>query len=254
MRSPTAAEQLLLSLGIDAPRQIDVEAIAWHTGAEVRYAPLESCEARIIGYGNRAIITVDSHSSPARRRFSVGHELGHWRWHRGRSSMCRSDEIGNQRLGASNPERVADNYAADLLMPAFLFAPIANRDPRVTFEAIDEIREEFATSRTATAIRMVDYGPTPALLVCHSQGGRKWFHRSPAIPDRWFPRAEIDAESSAMDVLFGSSDRTRIQLIGADAWFDRYDADRYEVLEQTVRTTDGDTLSLIILRDEEMLE
>src|SRR5687767_3486985 len=116
-----------MSLGIDDPRQIDLQAIAWCVGAEIRFAALESCEARIIGFGERAIITVDRRSGPARARFSIGHELGHWNYHRGRSSICRSDEIGSHSQSVAHPERIADSYAADLLMPAYLFRPAAQR-------------------------------------------------------------------------------------------------------------------------------
>lgn len=90
MSFPTPAERLLIELGIEAPREIDLEAIAWDAGAEVRFASLDSCEARIIGYGNRAIITVEESSIPTRKRFSIGHELGHWKYHRGRSFVCLS--------------------------------------------------------------------------------------------------------------------------------------------------------------------
>jgi Zn-dependent peptidase ImmA (M78 family) len=71
----TAAEQVLADLGITDPSEIDLEAIAWTLGARVRYRPLESCEARIVGNGDRAIITVNNRSHPRRQRFSIAHEL-----------------------------------------------------------------------------------------------------------------------------------------------------------------------------------
>lgn len=253
MRAPTPAEKLLLSLGIDAPGDIDVEAIAWDAGAEVRFAQLDSCEARIIGYGSRAIITVEARSILPRKRFSVAHELGHWKYHRGRSFVCRSDDIGNQVRGTTDPERVADAYAADLLLPAFLFEPLARKARRATFEAVDDIRAQFQMSRTAVALRMVDMGPEPAMLVCHGPSGRRWFRRGADVPDRWFPRDELDAESAAMQVLHGKCERTPRTLIGADAWFDRRDAERYEVFEQTARMANGDAMTLLTFKSAEML-
>ncbi len=74
--SDSPAEALLRSLGVTRPADIDLEAIAWSVGAKVRDAVLESCEARIIGYHDRAIITVQQGGDPRRRRFSIGHELG----------------------------------------------------------------------------------------------------------------------------------------------------------------------------------
>ena len=254
---PTAAEQLLQSAGVSQPGDIDLEAIAWLRGAEVRYAPLKSCEARIIGFGERAIITVDNRYGPARTRFSIGHELGHWHYHRGKSSVCRQEDIGGTP-GASersvvNPERVADAFAADLLLPRYLFEPAAEKLKRTTFAGVDALAKAFQASRTATAIRMVDFGPEPAVLICHGPKGRKWFRRSSDVPERWFPRADLDAYSNAMEVLHGTMDRPTPFLIGADAWFDQRDAEQHEVYEQTVRAGGGDVLTLVTFKGAKML-
>ncbi len=77
-------EKLYLDeLGITDPSEIDIEAIAFYKGATVKRRPLKGCEARIIGHGDKAIITVSTTSIPERYRFSIGHELGHWFKHRG---------------------------------------------------------------------------------------------------------------------------------------------------------------------------
>lgn len=78
---PNAAELALQALGITEPGEIDVEVVARSLGAKVKYRQLTSCEARIVGRGGSAIITVNSHVHPRRRRFSVAHELGHWHRH-----------------------------------------------------------------------------------------------------------------------------------------------------------------------------
>ena len=41
--------------------------------------------------------------------------------------------------------------------------------------------------------------------------------------------------------------------IQADAWFERREAERYEVQEQTIRTAANEILTLVILADEERL-
>ena len=78
MKGLGQAEKLLQSLGVTSPDEIDIEAIAWTMGAKVRNGILESCEARIIGFRNQAIITVKGDGDPRRRRFSIAHELGHY--------------------------------------------------------------------------------------------------------------------------------------------------------------------------------
>ena len=73
-----AAKLLLQTLGITDPRDIDLEAIAFDRGALVRLGALDECEARIVGYDSRAVITVDDRKPRTRQQFSAAHELGHW--------------------------------------------------------------------------------------------------------------------------------------------------------------------------------
>lgn len=253
MKGLTQPERLLQSFGVTSPDEIDIEAIAWEMGVKVRDGALESCEARIIGFHDRAIITVRGDSDPRRRRFSIAHELGHWQHHRGKSSICRASEIGSFGQGGAGIERQADNYAADLLMPAYLFRPLAAGHRRPSFDTIDALAGAFATSRLATALRFIDLSPWPCLIVCHGPGGRRWFRRNAGIPDHWFPRDELDPESAAMDVLYGKADRARPTIIGADAWFDRWNADRFELTEECVKGFGSDVLALLTLKDQAML-
>jgi IrrE N-terminal-like domain len=81
-----------------APRRI--------VGARIRFRPLCGCEAHILGCGGQAIITVKQDSSARRKRFSIAHELGHWRFHRGKTLVCRVDEY--RPRDTQSPEKVAD--------------------------------------------------------------------------------------------------------------------------------------------------
>ena len=247
--SPT--ENLLRDLGVASAQDIDIEAIAYHVGAVIKYRPLNGCEGRIIGVNSRAIITINSQAIPARQRFSAAHEMGHWHFDRGRSLMCRSDEINNPKKSRLDPERIADGYAADLLMPQFLFEPMAIEIGKVSFDAVETLRKEFKTSIRATALRLVEHGPEPAILVCHTASSRKWFYPSHYIPERWFPRDDLDQTRYAM-VEAESSDRIPIS---ADIWFDRRGAENYEIYEETLHIPgDDEILTLLIFDDDEMLE
>lgn len=140
-------------------------------------------------------------------------------------------------------------------MPAFMFDPLMRALPRVDFATVDGIANTFQVSRTAAAIRMVERNHCPAVLVCHEKQGRSWFVRAPDVPEKWFPRADLDPESYAFDILFGGKpDDHHVHKIGADAWFDRWEAERYEVQEQTVRIPGDKTLTLITITDAKMLD
>jgi hypothetical protein len=259
----TQAELVLHELGIEDPADIDLEAIAWHRGAQVKYRSLDGCEARIFGFGEKAVITVDDRYGPQRARYSVGHELGHWHHHRGKTFICRPDDIASRApvdqlgrpvvTGALNPERVADAYSADLLMPNYLFARLADQQQRLTLKGIEDLANAFGTSFTATAIKMIDAGPVPAILVCHGRERRKWFRRHRDVPDKWFPQETLDEDSYAPDVLAGKTERSHYAKIGADAWFDRDDASRYEIIEQSIRVGEN-VLTLLVIEDGEMLD
>jgi IrrE N-terminal-like domain len=168
-----AAQEVLKELGVTEPSEIDIDAIAWSLGARVKYRPLDSCEARVAGNGDQAIITVNSRSSRRRKRFSVAHELGHWKYDRGRILVCRSDEIGRAGQNYPTAERVADSYAAQLLMPAYIFDPIARSYPKATFQTVTKIADLFDTHyRDDDQTR-----------------GRPALSGSAGLP--WFPRAQM---------------------------------------------------------------
>lgn len=254
MTAPSAAERILQDLGVDAPEDIDLEAIAWTLGVKVRYAPLDKCEARICGAHTTAIVTIKENVSCGQKRFSLGHELGHWHRDRGKTLVCRHEDIGNRKLRPLDPERIADEYAADLLMPSYMFVPDVRKISKLNFAAIRQLAERYEVSLTAAAIRVVEKARIPALLVCHETGGRAWFARSPEVPERWFPQAQIDPDSPAFDVLSGKQTETLLpQKVNADAWFDRTDASWYDIREQSVRISESAILTLLLVDDERMM-
>lgn len=247
------AEQLLRSLGITQPGEIDLEAIAFDQGAEVRYCNLDGCEADILGYRNKAIISIDQNRGDRRQRFSIAHELGHWHHHRGKKLQCRVEEY--QPKHRQSAERKANEYAASLLMPHYILKPLAHDYKKLTFKVVEQFSTEFNTSLTATAIRLVEADIWPCMLVCHAQQGRKWFTQAPMFHSRWFPQEQLDSESSAFDVVFGQSEGDRFpQIIGADAWFDRTEARQYEITEQTKKAGSNEVLALLTIKDERMIE
>src|ERR1043166_7315367 len=201
--SAPKAEGILKDLGVTDPKEIEAEAIAWHLGARVRYRSLQNCEARIVGAGDAAIITVDEGVSPQRKRFSVCHELGHWIHHRKRIIFCGADEIELPSADSASLERAADRFASELLMPAYLFVPIAQSLGRPSMHVVRRLSEIFNTSLSATAIRLVEINALPILLASHGRSGRRWFARSQSVTGAWMPRSILSHDSAAFTMIFG---------------------------------------------------
>lgn len=248
-------EDLLREFGISRPDQIDLEAIAWTQNARIQYRDLHGCEARIIGTGNRAMISLKRGGNPRRRRFSLAHEIGHWQCHRGKTLICQAEDIETGTAIGKLPEQAANRFAAQLLMPEFLVREsLRGHGNRFDMRTIRAMADEFDMSLTAAAIRLVERNTVPSLLVCHTLKGRKWFTRSPKVSHYWTPMEQLDPDSMAFDVLFknGSEDQI-LRSSGADAWFNHRWADGMPIKEQTVRLYEGEILTLLVVQDERML-
>ncbi|MEA3275322.1 MAG: ImmA/IrrE family metallo-endopeptidase [Pseudomonadota bacterium] len=249
-RSP---EALLEELGIAEPSEIDIEAIAYHCGAVVRYRHLDGCAARIIGRGDQAVISVETHTKRERQRFSIGHELGHWVRDRGKAVyLCQAADLRSPWNNQQNPESRANDYAANLLMPAFMFRSAAKGRP-MTFETVGDLAEDFQTSQTATAIRLVQLGSYPAMVACYGMEGRRWYSAGPDIPYYLRPHRELSHDTDAFDLLFGKIGSTRSRLSDAASWIDHRSSDHYTVHEQSIRISDDAVLALIWWKDEAQL-
>ena len=240
---------LLRSLGIDRPQDIDVEAIAYYAGLRIKRRALKECEAMITGIGDRGVISVNQQSMTVRQRFSIAHELGHWHHHRGQCMMCRSVDIGSFSK-SKEAERAADQYAADLLMPWPLFKPVCKEVPELDLKSLREVAGLFSCSLTATLIRMIDTKRyATAMMVCHGRSGKKWHRAAEGIPGYWFPKNDLDAQSFAFDLLNNASveDQRFPRKIGADAWFDNWQAAQFEVTEQSFRVPGEGIVTILLL-------
>jgi uncharacterized protein DUF955 len=90
---------------------------------------------------------------PPRRRFTIGHELGHWLMHRtGQEALfCRRTSVDEQAAPpARDIEEEASAFAAALLMPQWQFV----REHARTNGDVAELGRVFGTSETATQRRV----------------------------------------------------------------------------------------------------
>jgi Zn-dependent peptidase ImmA (M78 family) len=246
-----SADELLVDLGITEPEELDVEVIAQHCRATIVYKPLKGCAARITGNEERAIITIDSECRRERQRFSAGHELGHWMFDRGKSSLYSCDEkVFLNEWSRFNPETRANRYASDLLMPDFMFKPKATALKKVDFETVKSLAQVFETSLTATAIRLVERGPLPSMLVCSSGNGVEWFVHGDGT--KGLRPTNPGPDTFAHDILFGGEKEASGEVL-ASAWFEHDIADRYQICEHSIRGFQDRVLSLLWWKTEKML-
>ncbi len=247
------AAVILRELGITEPEDIRIEAIAEYCHATVVYEPLQGSAARILGFKDHAYITVDSKSRRERQRFSAGHELGHWMMDRGKvSSFICAAKMFASEWSEDNPERRANRYATDLLLPKFMFEPRA-KNREITFATVRALAYEFQVSLTATAIRLVELGSYPAILVCNEPTRRRWFFRGSDVPDVLRLRDKPGAYTNAYDLLHGGTNPDGTTDVAADGWINHPDARWYSLREDSVRIGYDFVLSLLWWKDERQL-
>jgi hypothetical protein len=116
------------------------------------------------GLGEIWVNAAEAREWPPRRRFTIGHELGHWCLHRADGAVwCRSNAV-DPPDGDAEPaprrayppeESEANEFAAALLMPAHLvqrhYERLRTRDPKGCFEQLCRI---FGASGAAMSRRL----------------------------------------------------------------------------------------------------
>jgi IrrE N-terminal-like domain len=127
----------------------DVEDLTAAPGVPAMPAAAALSGLLLPSVGEIWVNSAEAREWPPRRRFTIGHELGHWCLHRERGAVwCRADAAG--RL-----ESEANEFAAALLMPAHLvrrhYERLRRRDPDGSFEQMCRI---FGASGAAMSRRL----------------------------------------------------------------------------------------------------
>jgi hypothetical protein len=123
----------------------------------------------------------------------------------------------------------------------------------MTLEGLAVISHDFSASLTATAIRAMRMIRQPCILVAQDLGGRRWQWPSIACGSLRV-RDDIDLRSSAATSLAGANKIGSARKEPAHHWFDRRHIEQFDVRVQSVRTSEGEALTLLRILDGKMIE
>jgi hypothetical protein len=216
------AYKLLKKYGQLLASPVDVESMAYGEGMKFAVAPLSGCEARLVRNadgGGFARIS-DRIPEPGRVRFALAHELGHFLLHVG-ISQTRACTAGDMRdYWKDGMEIEANIFASELLLPQKNFKEVIKLTGP-SFKEIGAVAEMFNVSMTAAAIRYIDHGPIPDMVLV--QIGRdhrvKWSKGKEGNTDYWIePGSKIHDGSMAKCAFLDKSsvDETQVDF---DVWF-----------------------------------
>lgn len=215
------ASQLWNLYGFKTSDDLVLEDLAMALGAVVLDDHLESADAWLVRKGKNGIIRVSNGiAETGRRRFAIAHELGHWTLHQSVSQLvsCTSKDM-LARYKTSPLEIEANKFAAELLMPQHLFGP-ALRQSRPTANFVNELADQFGTTRTSTAYRVADVTDDYFALVMSKDGVIKWWQVSEALRDLiWIDVGEeVPQYSVAAQFFNGETLPGKPEKIDLDDW------------------------------------
>ena len=116
------------------------------------------------------------------RRFSAGHELGHYHLPSHLEALLGSGihQSGPSYASADPFEQEANAFSSELLMPEPLVAPLLRRS-EIGLSSIRAIAEGCETSFTSAAIRYTQLTPDPVAIVLSYEGTVEFSYVAPAL-------------------------------------------------------------------------
>jgi hypothetical protein len=234
----------------DVPGPVPIAAIAHALDiVEIRAEPMTSIEGALLTTPERSSgkILLNARSSPQRRRFTLGHELGHFLndWHRptspdgfrcSRADMIETDSASQNRHRRQEAE--ANRFAIELLAPRAKTKPYLRGG--ADLRHVLAMAEAFDISRAAAARRYVELHGD-ALAVIFSRNGRFLYaDRTQGFPGLCFGR---DAAVPRLPTGDAAGSLSVVEEMEAEDWLA---ASRVAPLHvQTLHQQEGHAMSLL---------
>ena len=123
----------------------------------------------------------------AKGRFTLAHELGHYMLRHHRLALMRGTmkPHGSVNYLLDNKswkiEREADNYAASLLMPVGMFKDYVG-GKTFDFHLLQDLADGFKVSLSAAALRFVEIGNNPIMVLYAVDKKIRWVRKSEDFP------------------------------------------------------------------------
>lgn len=192
--SPERIVQGILAQAPDMPVPVPVDDIARMLDiTDIKAVEMEGFEGGLVTdrAKSEGVILVNEASSRQRRRFTTGHELGHFlcptHLPPGPSGFrCTSADM--QRFSASKTDRAAqmeveaNRFSAALLLPASLFRKDLRRYHVADLEHVLHLARRYDMSKEATSRRYVELHDEPCAIVISRSGVVRRVYRGSEFP------------------------------------------------------------------------
>lgn len=186
--SPETLIAAILKHHPELPRQVPVEAIAASVGiTEIRDIDVDTFEGALVANPEKTsgVIGAKVGLNSRRRRFTIGHELGHFliRSH-GASMQCKTADMREQRRDtpAHKREYEANRFSAGLLMPKPMFVKDVDALGSADVTHAKTLSDLYNVSLEATANRYADLTSDSCAFVFSKDGVIRYARPSRNMP------------------------------------------------------------------------
>ncbi len=218
--------------------RFDFDAVLPALGLSVKQVNADGFEGALIRStsGMRGSILIkQSIRENTRKRFTIAHEIGHYALHQEQNRVsCGASDIEQWQEGDHNPEREADEFASELLLPT----PEMTRQMGAqwpSFAVIESCAQTFDVSLMATARKYCDLAVQSCAIVWSEGGVIRWFHPSGNFTYWVRVGQELGEESLASKLLLRVSNRSDLEDVPAAEWISSsWLREGAELKEQTI--------------------
>ncbi len=178
----------------ECPLPIPVEEIARAVGIiEIRAFETDGFEGGLITNAEKSegTILINCSSGFRRRRFTVGHEMGHYLnpWHKPKTGdrfLCTATDMRRAQSNAGDSalrmEVEANEFSAELLMPRPRFQRDMRRCAGADLDHVIDLHEKYGISKEAAARRYVQLHDEPCAVVFIKDGRVRYPYRNRDFP------------------------------------------------------------------------
>jgi IrrE N-terminal-like domain len=222
--SKVMTEEAMMAAALRAELQIapkvDLDHLAGQLGLTIVEVESKSFEGALLRSSRTLsgrILLRSGIRELGRRRFTIAHEIGHYILHRNQQMPCSPGVIESWKEGQPTPEREADTFASELLLPMNdVTQYINNRWP--SMEVVAHVADHFGSSLMAAGRKFCDVASQACAIVWSSQRQIRWFHGSPTFAHFIEVGKEIDIHSIAYRAYERKALPNEMEEVPAETW------------------------------------
>lgn len=259
--SPETLVAAVLRHHPDLPRRVPIEAIAASVGiVEIKDREMDGFEGALVANSakTQGAIAVKLGTHRRRRKYTIGHELGHFLIPSHSAQMqCTSADMRERRWDNALRKREyeANRFSAGLLMPKPIFTKDIEALGTADVTHVKELSDLYDVSLEATANRYAELSCDMCAFVFSKDGQVRYTRGSRSMPELGVrPRDRLPPSSLA----------ARLRTVGAPSAWEVMDGGVWlktergtrspQVLEQTVVQANGYRVTLLYVEETEVEE